>query len=95
MEKIIACTLGRADLAEQRRRWAALAEQAPVERVVLPNGLRLTFGGDVVGPLEELVAVERDCCAFADWAIHGRADRTVLEITSDEDAISIVQQMFA
>jgi hypothetical protein len=76
-----------------RRRWLELAERTTVERLALPNGLRLAFapGPGVVEMLESLVAVERECCAFAEWTL----TKTVLEITAEDDAVPVVQGMFA
>jgi hypothetical protein len=90
MERVICCTLGSVDLAAQRRRWQALAASTRVEREELTNGLRLTFGPGAEDQLEELVAVERECCAFADWAVAG----TALEITAAGDAVPVVHDMF-
>jgi hypothetical protein len=93
MTKPIACTLVSSDLADQRRRWHELAERTKVERHEVPNGLRLAFAPapGVAEALEALVAVERECCAFAEWTLVD----TVLEITADEEAVPVVRGMFA
>ncbi|HET7855335.1 MAG TPA: hypothetical protein VFL41_02650 [Gaiellaceae bacterium] len=43
----------------------------------------------------ELAALERVCCAFADWSLSGDSDRLVLEVTGNTDeAVAAVQAMF-
>lgn len=93
MRKSIACTLVLSDLAEQRRRWLELAARVSIDRVELRHGLRLSFAPapGVAETLESLVALERECCAFAEWALRG----TVLEITAEDEAVPVVQGMFA
>lgn len=96
MEKAIACTLVASDLAAQRDRWLELARRTQVERIELASGLRLVFGGgtEVAERLEELVAVERECCAFADWSVTAHAGWTELDVTSEGDAVSVLHGMF-
>ena len=95
MAKPIGCTLVAPDLAAQGTRWRELAQRTPVERAELPNGMRLIFGAapGVAETLEELVAIERECCAFATWTLSTDADKTILDITTDE-AVPIVREMF-
>lgn len=96
MRRPIACTLTTSDLASQRARWVELAERTSVERVELPDGLRLVFGSapGVSVELEELVAVERVCCAFAEWTLApGDDETTVLEITAAGEAVPVLQAM--
>jgi hypothetical protein len=97
MRKPIACTLVATDLAAQRRRWQELAERTSIERVELPDGLRLVFAAEpgVLHVLEELVAVERECCAFADWTVASRDGTATLEITAEPEAVPVVHGMFA
>ena len=96
MRKPIACTLTTSDLSSQRARWVELAERTPVERLELPNGLRLVFRAapGVSAELEELVAVERVCCAFAEWTLAPGDESTVLDITAADEAVPVVQSMF-
>jgi hypothetical protein len=68
--KVIACSLTAGDRAQRSARWAALGGY-DCER--LEDGLRLVFGGDVEAELHELAALERECCAFADWRVSGNA----------------------
>ena len=85
----VACTLTGEATAERRERWRGLAGRAFVERVETEHGLRLVFrdGRGVEEELQELAALERECCAFADW----RVDGAVLEVRgySDEGAAAL------
>jgi hypothetical protein len=93
----IACTLDNGQMSERRQRWHELAGRAFVERNETERGLRLVFRNDtgVEDELRELAGLERDCCAFASWAVSAADGRSVLEVkgTSDE-AVAAVQAMF-
>ena len=54
----IACTLGVADLAAQRRRWEQLMARALTGRAETADGLRLSFRPEAEDELRALVAVE-------------------------------------
>ena len=54
----VACTLGVADLAAQRRRWEQLMARAQTGRAETADGLRLSFRPEAEEELRALVAVE-------------------------------------
>jgi hypothetical protein len=92
MERI-ACTLTDPQMSERRQRWHALADRAFVERTERPDGLRLVFRADagVAQELRDLAALERQCCAFAEWAVSG----VVLAVTARSDeGVAAVHGMF-
>jgi hypothetical protein len=92
----IACALGRSDLATQRERWKRLSAEAGLARVETPDGLRLTFRDEpgVAEELEALVAVERDCCAWADWSV-ARDERVLaMHVSSTGAGIATLHGMF-
>jgi hypothetical protein len=93
----VACTLNRTRMTERCGRWQDVARRAFLERTETEQGLRLGFRNDpgVEAELHELAALERECCAFADWAVAADGDRAVLEVsgTSDE-AVAAVRGMF-
>jgi hypothetical protein len=93
----VACTLGSSDLAEQIRRWNDLRDRAGLERVETEKGLRLYFapGAGVEDELRKLVAVEQDCCAWADWAVDVRDVRLVLCVCSTGEGVTALHGMFA
>ncbi len=92
----IACTLGAGDLAAQRERWGRLIAASALERTERPDGLRIRFrpGRGVAADLRELVATERDCCAWATWSVTVAGDQVVLDITSTGDGITALHSMF-
>jgi hypothetical protein len=92
----VACTLGAAELATQAARWKALFAGAATERVVTGDGLRVAFRRDpaVERELRELVAVEIECCKWADWRIDARPRELVLDISATGDGIPVIQSWF-
>src|SRR5215831_9430170 len=81
----VACTLEPGDRAPRAARWAALTARALRQASRTERGLRLTFGaGPGVGDeLRSLVALERGCCAFAQWSVSITGDRVTVEISGD------------
>ena len=78
-------------------RWQRLGAHAAVEVVPNERGLRLAFRRDpgVEAELRELAALERECCAFADWTVSAADGSVVLEVSgASEEAIAAVQAMF-
>ena len=92
----IACTLSPAGLAVQAGRWALLAARALTERTETPRGLRLSFrpGPGIGDELRRLVAVEKACCAWADWVVETRAGRIILDVRATGDCIAALHAMF-
>lgn len=94
----VACSLGRTDLARRQKRWLALAARTPARVSRTGAGLRLTFGAGagVAEELSALVALERECCAFADWSLHTGPAQVVLDISGGTpEAVAAVREMFA
>jgi hypothetical protein len=97
-DPVVACSLGRSDLAERRARWQRLADAALVERARTESGLRLVFrrGEGVEPELHALAGLERECCAFADWTVTADGERVVLDVSAaSPEAVAAVQAMFA
>ena len=90
----IACTLGVADLAAQRRRWEQLMAQALTERSETADGLRLTFRPEAEDELRALVAVEARCCAWAAWTVEPTTGAVVLDVRSADEGIATLHGMF-
>ena len=94
----IACSLDQIGLSDRRQSWHTLSERALLDIAMTGNGLRLSFrpGHDVEVELRRLVALERDCCSFADWSVQPDGDRLVLAVSGDDDeAVTAVQAMAA
>jgi hypothetical protein len=83
----VACTLTGTNLAAQRARWNALVRVAREETA---DGLRVTFGPGSEDELHELVAVENDCCRWAEWRVEG----TTLVVTSRDHGVATLHGMF-
>jgi MerR family transcriptional regulator, copper efflux regulator len=93
----IACTLSSADLASRRERWDRLITDAGLAREPLPDGIRLRFRADpgAVAELRELAAAERECCAWADWAVEPGDGEMSLLIRSAAGGVAALHTMFA
>ncbi len=93
----VACSLGRDDLTQRQARWERLTARTAVERAPTDRGLRLVFGREpgVEEELRELAALERECCAFADWSVSESGGSVVLDVGgSSAGAVVAVQAMF-
>ena len=92
----IACTLTSDDLAKQRDSWHELASTSFVARDETHDGLRLVFRRDpgVAEQLERLLAVERDCCAWADWRLETAESGVVVDVCSRGDGVAALHTMF-
>jgi hypothetical protein len=88
----VACTLGSADLGRQVDRWRKLYAAAGTDRAETDDGLRVRFRRDAIveRELRELVAVETECCAWADWTVEADARQLVLAVTSTGDGIPVL-----
>jgi hypothetical protein len=94
---VVACALEKDDLRERLERWQALGGRAFAGIVSTSSGLRLIFHADrwVEDELRELVALERKCCAFANWSVHSNQDEVAVDVTAEGDgAVAAVQTMF-
>ena len=90
----IACTLGAAGLAAQRRRWEQLMARALTGRAETADGLRLSFRPEAEDELRALVAVETGCCAWAAWTVEPTAGAVVLDVRSAGQGVATVHAMF-
>jgi hypothetical protein len=93
----IACTLTSADLAAQGGRWERLAAWAMTERAETVDGLRIVFRPEA-GAEEELralVAVENECCSWADWAVEADDVQIVLHVRATPEGAAVLHGMFA
>src|SRR5258708_35542165 len=65
----VACALTPAALAAQAGRWEQLAARAMTGRAQTAHGVRISFLPEpgAEDELRELVAVEKQCCPWAEW----------------------------
>jgi len=92
----VACALTPADLAAQGGRWEQLAARAMTERTQTGHGLRLAFRPEpgAEQQLRALVAVETECCPWADWTVKTNDGQVVLEVRSTGAGIAALHDMF-
>jgi hypothetical protein len=92
----IACTLTSADLAAQSDRWKQLATRAMTERAETARGLRIFFRSEpgAEEELRALVAVENECCPWADWMVEVTNGQIVLNIRSTGQGVATLHAMF-
>jgi hypothetical protein len=94
----LACSLGKSDRMQRAERWKALVAGAIRQQSQTRRGVRLAFADDpgVADELNELAALERDCCAFATWSVSRADGQVVLDVSGDsEQAAAAVQAMLA
>lgn len=92
----VACGLTSADLAAQTGRWEQLAAQAMTGRAETAHGLRISFRHEpgAEDKLRELVAVETQCCPWAEWTVERSAEQIVLDVRSAGEGIAALHSMF-
>jgi len=88
----IACTLGADELAERTARWRDLADRALIAAEPTPTGARQRYRATdgVESELRELVALERECCAFLGLRLEVRDDEVILEVSGPPEAEEII-----
>ena len=92
----IACTLGSSELRSQAARWKSLYAEAGFGRTETGDGMRVHFrrSQEAEHELTALVAVERECCKWAEWTLEADEDDLILEITSTGDGIAVIHSWF-
>lgn len=95
-EPAVACSLQPAELADRRAIWQRVAASALREQRLAPGGVQLVYAArdGVEETLRELVRLEGDCCAFADWVVQRRGDTVVLDVTAPGDRAETIRAMF-
>jgi hypothetical protein len=93
---LVACTLTPTDLAAQADRWQQLMARAMTERAETADGLRMSFRPEpgTEEELRRLVAVESECCVWADWAVAMSTGTLVLDVRSTGVGIATLHGMF-
>jgi hypothetical protein len=90
----IACTLGVGEF-RQRFAWIAALNRDAL-RAEHRDGLRLelTYAPAALDRVREMVARERDCCAFLTFELQQEADTVRLVIVAPEDARDALDAVF-
>jgi hypothetical protein len=92
----IACALSSSGLAAQADRWRRLGARTMTERAETPHGLRICFRAEpgVEAELRELVAVENECCPWAEWTVQAQTAQVVLDVRAAGDGVATLHAMF-
>jgi hypothetical protein len=92
----IACSLDAKGAAERRVEWARLIRETVHSQVETPTGVKLSFsaGPDVEHRLQQLVELERECCAFARWTVTRERNEVVLRVDGQGEGATAVQELF-
>lgn len=75
VRRSIACTLTPGELQDRGAAWQKLFASGMLHRVVIPGGIMLRADPGAAGALSDLVALERECCAWIDFKVDGSTVR--------------------
>lgn len=86
-----------AQLSERRERWLRLSARGLIDKRPTATGVRLRFRDrqGAAAELNDLVALERECCSFANWLLSRSDEELVLEVSGEGDAVRAVRALFA
>ncbi len=87
----IACTLTPSDLKDRGAAWRKLWASGLVHRDRVRGGIRLHAEPGAEEALLKLVDLERQCCAWIDFAVDG----STVTMTADADGEPVLAGMFA
>jgi hypothetical protein len=82
----IACTLGADDLKARLDRIAELGRQHLLSQRQEGLTLRLLYAGEAGPALKDIVALERECCAFLKFDLAERGKAVELTVTAPNEA---------
>jgi len=86
----VVCTLTSSDLRDRGAAWRKLFASGLLNRDRVPGGIRLSAQPGAVEALRELIALERECCAWIDYEV----DSTGATLTADGDGEAVLAGMF-
>ena len=92
----VACSLTAAELGDRRQVWQRLADTALQSQKATAHGVELVYRLEegVEGRLRELAALEAECCSFAQWTVHRRAQDVLLTVTTAPESVAAVHELF-
>jgi hypothetical protein len=96
LSELVACTLTDSDLKTQQERWLALGQNFGLGRQETEDGLRLSFRShpQIREELDALVAVENECCSWAEWSVEDDGDTLVMAARSEGTGVETLRGMF-
>jgi hypothetical protein len=91
----IACSLEGDAYADRLDRWKLLLGDAMTVRARIPNGVEIHFAERAAKALADLVAAERQCCAWAGWDLSKAQGALVLRATAPDPAgAEVLRELF-
>lgn len=86
----IVCTLTAADLRDRGAAWRKLWASGLLKRERIAGGIRLTAEPGGIEALNELIDLERECCAWIDYDVDARG----ATLTAEGDGEPVLARMF-
>src|SRR6266568_588667 len=68
-QRPIFCTLTEADMKDRAGAWQKLWASGLIRRERIPGGIRLWAEPGGAGALQQLIELERECCAWIDYGV--------------------------
>ena len=84
------CTLTAADLQDRGAAWAKLWASGLLHRERIEGGIRLHADPGAEQALLELIDLERECCAWIEYAVDG----ATVTLTAQGDGEPVLAEMF-
>lgn len=95
-EAPIACSLTAAQLGERGRAWSELTSRWGRGVSQPPGAVVLTFTREAlaIARLQQLVDLERECCAWIDFELVQRTETVDLLMRATPEGLPVVAEMF-
>ena len=87
----VICTLSGGDMIDREAAWRSLLDTSLVERRRVRGGISLQVNPDAYSRLMELIELEKDCCAWIEFAADGESTVTM---TADGPGELVLARMF-
>ncbi|BEP52032.1 hypothetical protein [Variovorax sp. V116] len=91
----IACSLRPSELNARQERIASLARRSLLHQRQDGRTLTVRYARSASRELRELVALERECCAFLQFRLHEDSDAIELQITAPHEAEASAALLFS
>ena len=87
----IVCTLSASDLEDRETAWHTLMRSGLVQRELVRGGIRLSPAPGAAAALLQLIDLERECCAWIQFAV---GEGSVVTLTADGAGEAVLAGMF-